>query len=111
MQTIGFRCETKFGLLGFLRHPTGQLVRTSSSFLHENRPIDNEGLVCQVLRVNGYQVELHFLKPLSPSDKAVTLVEKGQRDQRGNVLREVTNPFTWDLVSAHLSFICKKKIF
>ena len=89
----------------------GQLVRTSSSFLHENRPIDYEGLVCQVLRVNGNQVELHFLKPLSPSDKAVTLVEKGQRDQRGNVLREVTNPFTWDLVSAHLSFICKKKIF
>ena len=89
----------------------GQLVKTSSSFLHENRPIDYEDLVCQVLRVNENQVELHFLNPLSPSDKAVTLVEKGKRGQRGNVLREVTNPFTWNLVSSHLSFICKKKIF
>ena len=66
----------------------GQLVRTSSSFLHENRPY--EGLVCQVLRVDYQleQVELSFLNPLSPSDKAVTLVEKGQIiGQRGNVLR------------------------
>ena len=89
----------------------GQLVRTSSTFLHENRPIDYEGLVCQVLRVNGNHVELHFLNPLSPSDKAVTLVEKGQIGQRGKVLTEVTNPFTWNLVSSHLLFICKKKIF
>ena len=89
----------------------GQLVRTSSSFLHENWPY--EGLVCQVLRVDYQlkQVELNFFNPLSSSDKAVTLVEKGQRVQRGNVLREVTNPFTWDFVSSHLSFICKKRIF
>ena len=106
-------CQHGVGIRGADQIKPGQLVRTSSTFLHENRPIDYEGLVCQVLRVDYQlkQVELNFFNPLSPSDKAVTLVEKGQRDQRGNVLREVTNPFTWDLVSSHLSFICKKRIF
>ena len=72
-------CQHGEGIRGADQIKPGQLVRTSSTFLHENRPIDYEGLVCQVHRVNGNQVELHFLNPLSPSDKAVTLVEKGQR--------------------------------
>ena len=106
-------CQHGVGIRGADQIKPGQLVRTSSTFLHENRSIVYEGWVCQVLPVNYplKQVELNFLNPLSPSDKALTLVEKGQRDQKGKVLREVKNPFTWNLVSSHLFFICKKKIF
>ena len=67
-------CQHGVGIRGADQIKPGQLVRTSSTFLHENRSIVYEGWVCQVLPVNYplKQVELNFLNPLSPSDKAVT---------------------------------------